>query len=121
MPSYLEGASMSPREGGAMNRGEPPQRRYSVQRAVVARSHPGRGDFSFRDFSHAPSDKNLSKNDSAHKGGSLCVKDAFAKNFLVPGEILLAALAFRTASLQNNSGLPQGPAARCFRGSFRVR
>ena len=24
MPSYLEGASMSPREGGAMNRGEPP-------------------------------------------------------------------------------------------------
>jgi hypothetical protein len=35
------------------------------------------------------------------------VKDAFAKNFLVPGEILLAALAFRTASLQNNSGLPQ--------------
>jgi hypothetical protein len=23
---------------------------------------PGRGDFSFRDFGHAPSDKNLSKN-----------------------------------------------------------
>src|SRR5258706_9438622 len=29
--------------------------------------------------SHAPSDKNLSKNGSAHKGGSLCVKDVFAK------------------------------------------
>src|SRR5215472_16513841 len=31
----------------------------------------------------------------SHKGGSLRVKDAFAKNFLAPGEIPLGALAFR--------------------------
>jgi hypothetical protein len=42
-----------------------------------------------------PSDKNLSKNGSAHKGDSLCVKDVFAKKILVPGEIPLAALEFR--------------------------
>jgi hypothetical protein len=29
------------------------------------------------------------------KGRSLCVKDAFAKNLLVPGDIPLTALAFR--------------------------
>src|SRR5262245_51197810 len=31
----------------------------------------------------------------SHKGGSLCVKDAFAKNFLVPGEVPLAARSHR--------------------------
>jgi len=54
---------------------------------------PGRGDFWILKIAHAPSDKNLSKNGSAHKGGSLCVKDVFAKKILVPGEIPLAALA----------------------------
>src|SRR6516165_394420 len=47
---------------------------------------PGRGDFWILKIAHAPSPKNLSKNGSAHKGGSLCVKDVFAKKFLVPGE-----------------------------------
>jgi hypothetical protein len=46
---------------------------------------PGRGDFWILKIAYAPSDKNLSKNGSAHKGGSLCVKDVFAKKFLVPG------------------------------------
>src|SRR5262249_13838226 len=42
--------------------------------------------FSFRDFSHVPSDKNLSKNGSVPlKGGSLCVKDAFTKKFFGAG------------------------------------
>jgi hypothetical protein len=31
----------------------------------------------------------------SHKGGSLCVKDAFAKKFLAPGEIPLAARSHR--------------------------
>jgi len=31
----------------------------------------------------------------SHKGGSLCVKDVFAKKFLVPGEIPLAARSHR--------------------------
>jgi hypothetical protein len=52
----------------------------------VRRRSPGRGDFWILKIAHAPSDKNLSKNGSAHKGGSLCVKDVFAKKFLVPGE-----------------------------------
>ena len=52
---------------------------------------PGRGDFSFGEFSHAPSPKNLSKNGSAHKGGSLCVKEVLQKSFLVPKDIPLAA------------------------------
>jgi len=38
------------------------------------------------------------------------VKDAFAKKFLVPGEIPLAALAFRYRLDSEHSGLPQGPA-----------
>ena len=54
---------------------------------------PGRGDFWILKIAHALSDKNLSKNGSARKGGSLCVKDVFAKKFLVPAEIPLAALA----------------------------
>jgi hypothetical protein len=47
---------------------------------------PGRGDFWILKIAHGPSDKNLSKNGSAHKGGSLSVKDVIAKKFLVPGE-----------------------------------
>src|SRR5262249_6773532 len=81
----------------------------------------------------------------SHKGGSLCVKDVFAKKFLVSGEIPLAARSHRFfgntpvkagpdaaehyirhcgvspsgqglgAPIQNDSGLPQGP-ARAFGG-----
>jgi hypothetical protein len=50
---------------------------------------PGRGEFWILKIAHAPSDKKLSKNGSADKGGSLCVKDAFAKKILVPGAIPL--------------------------------
>jgi hypothetical protein len=53
---------------------------------------PGRGDFWILKIAHAPSDKNLFKNGFCPlKGGSLCGKDVFAKKFLVPGEIPLAA------------------------------
>src|SRR5262249_46792295 len=47
---------------------------------------PGRGEVWILKIAHAPSDKNLSKNGSAHKGGDLCLKDVFAKKILVPGE-----------------------------------
>jgi len=69
-----------------MSKGEQPRAlRESLQKSFAARLTPGRGDFSFRDFGRAPSDKNLSKNGSAHKGGSLCVKDVFAKKFFGAG------------------------------------
>jgi len=41
----------------------------------------------------APLTKTCPKRVLSHKGGSLCVKDVFAKRFLVPGEIPLSALA----------------------------
>jgi len=70
-----------------MSKGEQPRAlRQSLKSHLRRAGPPGRGDFSFRDFSHAPSDKNLSKNGSAHKGGSLCVKDVFEKKFLGAGE-----------------------------------
>jgi hypothetical protein len=37
----------------------------------AADATPGRGDFWILKIAHAPSDKNLSKNGFAHKGGSL--------------------------------------------------
>ena len=46
---------------------------------------PGRGTFHSENLIMPPSDKNLSKNGSAHKGGSLCVKDVFAKKFFCAG------------------------------------
>ena len=56
---------------------------------------PGRGDFSFGDFSHAPSPKNLSKNGFCpQKGGSLSDGRRFCKkNFQVRERIPLSALA----------------------------
>src|SRR6516164_6220680 len=42
-----------------------------------------------------PLTKTYSKMVLSPKGGSLCVKDAFAKNFFVPGEIPLAARSHR--------------------------
>ena len=75
------------RGGGAMSKDEQPRALdQALQKSFATRWTPREGDFSFRDFGHAPSDKNLSKNGSADKGGSLCVKDVFAKKFLVPGE-----------------------------------
>jgi hypothetical protein len=60
---------------------------------------PGRGEFWILKIAHAPSDKNLSKNGSAHKGGSLCVKDIFEEKILVPGEIPLSARSHRSETL----------------------
>src|SRR5262249_54461982 len=40
-----------------------------------------------------PLTKTCPKMVPSHKGGSLCVKDVFAKKFLVPGEIPFSALA----------------------------
>ena len=56
-----------------MSKGEQPQALgQSLQKSFAARLTPGRGDFSFRDFSHAPSPKNLSKNGFCPlEGGSL--------------------------------------------------
>src|SRR6516164_7744050 len=42
-----------------------------------------------------PLTKTYSKMVLSPKGGSLCVKDAFAKNFFVPGEIPLTARSHR--------------------------
>src|SRR5262249_51488196 len=87
-------ASDESARGGAMSKGEQPQApSQSLQKSFAARLTPGRGDFSFRDFGHAPSDKNLSKNGSAHKGGSLCVKAFCEKIFWCGRAISLAALA----------------------------
>jgi hypothetical protein len=55
MPSYLEGASVSPREGGAMNRGEPPST-VSPSKGLLWRARPPGGKtFQFQTFILAPS------------------------------------------------------------------
>jgi hypothetical protein len=55
---------------------------------------PSRGDFSFRDFSHAPSPKNLSKNGFCPKEGvAFLMEGVFEKNFQVRETIPLSALA----------------------------
>jgi hypothetical protein len=46
---------------------------------------PGRGDFWILKNAYAPSRKNLSKNGLPQKGGSLCVKDVFAKKIFGAG------------------------------------
>jgi hypothetical protein len=56
---------------------------------------PGRGDFSFGDFSHAPSPKNLSKNGfCSRKGVAFLRKAVLQKNFYLRERIPLSALAF---------------------------
>ena len=52
-----------------MSKGEQPSLRQSLQKLFAARLTPGRGDFSFRDFGHAPSPENLSKNGFCPKKG----------------------------------------------------
>ena len=76
-------ASDESARGGAMSKGEQPRAlRQSLQKSFATRWPPGRGDFSFGDFSHAPSPKNLSKNVSApQKGVAFLTKDVFEKNF----------------------------------------
>ena len=132
--SYLEGASMSPREGGAMNRGEPRAPLVRPKGCCGALDPPEGGTFHFEILIMPPLPKTCPKMVLSHKGGSLCVKDAFARNFLVPGEIPLAARSHRffgnlmrssvvsgtvrglallrgqglAAPIQNDSGLPQG-------------
>jgi hypothetical protein len=54
---------------------------------------PGRGDFSFEDFSHAPSPKNLSKNGFCPRKGVAFLKKALLqKNFQVRER--MSSLAF---------------------------
>ena len=62
----------------------------------MCESPPGGRARENRKFILAPSDKNLSKNGSVPiKGVGFSVKDVFAKKFLVPGEIPLAARSHR--------------------------
>jgi len=52
----------------------------------AADATPREGDFWILKIAHAPSPKNLSKNVSGpYKGGSLCVKDVFAKKIFGVG------------------------------------
>ena len=87
-PAHLRRASDESARGGAMSKGEAAPSSKAAPSKVIcdALDPPVGGTFHFENLIHAPSDKYLSKNDSAHKGGSLCVKDVFAKKFLVPGE-----------------------------------
>jgi hypothetical protein len=66
----------------------------SLQKSFATRwAPPGRGDFSFGDFSHAPSPKNLPKNDFCPlKGVAFLTEDVFEKNFQVPERVPLSAL-----------------------------
>ena len=120
--AYFEGASMS----------QPP----SAQGCCGALDPPVGGTFHFEILVMPPLPKTCPKMVLSHKGGSLCVKDAFGRNFLVPGEIPLAARSHRffgnlmrssvvsgtvrglalqggqglAAPIQNDSGLPQSRA-----------
>ena len=59
----------------------------------AADATPGRGDFWILKIAYALSPKNLSKNGLPQKGVAFLTEDVFAKKFLVPAEIPLAALA----------------------------
>ena len=57
---------------------------------------PGRGDFWILKIAHAPSPKNLPENGfCSKKAVAFLTEDVFAKKFLVPGEIPLAARSHR--------------------------
>jgi len=56
---------------------------------------PVGGTFHFENLIMPPLPKTYPKMVLSDKGGSLCVKDVFAKNFLVLGEIPLAARSHR--------------------------
>ena len=82
-------------------------------RPVVARPPVG-GTFHFEILFMAPLTKTCPKMVLSHKGGSLCVKDAFAKNWqgvLTPPSIAPSPSAACSQGapprIQNNSGPPQ--------------
>jgi hypothetical protein len=53
-----------------MSKGEQPRAlRQSLQKSFATRWPPGRGDFCFGDFTHAPSRKNLSKSGFCRRKG----------------------------------------------------
>jgi hypothetical protein len=60
----------------------------------AADATPRRGDFWILKIAHAPSDKNLSKNGSAHKGVAFVRRGFLQKKFHVRERIPLRALAF---------------------------
>jgi hypothetical protein len=59
---------------------------------------PVGGTFHFENLVMPPLPKTCPKMVLSDKGGSLCVKDVFAKKFLVPGEIPRAARSHRFAA-----------------------
>ena len=66
------------------------------QQIVTARlTPPVGGTFHFENLIMPPLIKTCPKMVLSHKGGSLCVKDVFAKKFFGAGRDSLAALAFR--------------------------
>jgi hypothetical protein len=100
-----------------MSKGEQPRAlRQSLKSHLRRAGPPGRGDFSFGDFSHAPSPKNLSKNGLPQKGGSLSVKDVFEKKFLVPGQdsaVGASASTYGSAATGRGSASAGGMADVC--------
>jgi hypothetical protein len=74
-----------------MSKGEQPRGPNSPFKSLFAtRRTPRRGDFSFGDFSHAPSPKNLSKNGFCPRKGVAFLRKAFLqKNFYVREKILI--------------------------------
>jgi hypothetical protein len=70
-----------------MSKGEQPQALgQPLQKSFATRWPPGRGDFSFGDFNMPPLPKPCPKMVLPIKGVAFCVKDVFAKKFLVPRE-----------------------------------
>jgi len=91
------------------------------QQFVTARLTPGGGTFHFENLVMPPLTKTCQKMVLPHKGGTLCVKDAFAKKFLVPGEVPLAA---RSRRFFGNTLLKAGhldAVERCVRHCARSR
>src|SRR5262249_18464177 len=66
-------------------------------------------------IAHAPSDKNLSKNGSADKGGSLCVKDAFAIRFFGVGRDSAGGALASVLRKHSSEGRTPDAAERCIR------
>jgi hypothetical protein len=96
--------------GSAMNRGKPPAPFSPSKGCCGALDPPVGGTFNFENLIMPPLTKTCPKMVLSHKGGSLCVKDVFAKKFLVPGEIPMAALvaAHMAAPLSESSARAGG-------------
>jgi hypothetical protein len=77
---------------------------------------PGRGDFWIQKIAYAPSDKNLSKNGFCPlKGGSLCVKDVFAKKFFGAGRDSAGGALASVLRKHSSEGRTPDTAERCIR------